>query len=1238
MIKEDIPLYKLDLTGTSKFNLVLQESKSRTDVANSQIFIPPKAPFYQKSFKMYNDAGKLLMEGEDYEFYGIMGKLTQYTGKPVGLFVRILKDNIVSWKMDYQVVGNFNVITNQILKMLESIYQDDRFVMWKNIDNKPLWFIPEIHQQDLAYDIYGFTDLVRELNRIANYVAASGSVVDFMLETFQEKLEVYINTYKGVLTDLLNTHINNKYDAHGVNAAAIGLGNVDNIATADLVQTLDGTRDDLRLTVYNAAKAVEASSGRNDKLFPSGSLPILRYGSDTFIPPTIAGSFEGLGGTSRRGGAIVETDGTLLILNHRNNGKFRGLYFIRCRNWQSTDPIYDFTSYMYTHPTATAAGATLDSIINGSNRYVMVVGDSQKNLWWWCETKGTFNPDRHVLIPLSGEWVTQDIVGNINPADIYNAVDAANVVADANYADYWAIIQGYSAVDFVKRRPSAFPDWPTLGYKAWNSYPLQRVAYSVNIVAGKSGSIRRAHINFTHPLWGNANDSYFMPQVPKYEEINGKRVCTSHWAIYDPPINGAWAFRDPTAYWLNKGAPNDFAIRIELANSNVTVDGSSFQGWAAWAGSFFINRNGSDFSIDVTPAPGFDKIWTVDTTPGGQVDGKKEWSQYYRYVMMGSDYNPSALDNTGNAALTGGYITFMQGFGNTAFPPAYAVVRARYLESAEKMLESPETGPWEFIYDRKTFNETNPLGMGTLFSNQRLVCADSDDYTKACIIATQGTPGVGLQYYFRYVPYLDANFQHIKPSQVSTFQGKTFQNYPFTPSGVLSSIGRTFMLGTHYPRPGVNGKDIFRRMLGVNSDSTISGNVPVNPTDPNGQGKRRGDGLWPFDAQMKIVNGVPELQVLTVINVIPAIQRTLTPLMVAQGWTADQVLETYSAHHFQSPNGDWHAVWLFVCVNVPDVYYGGVVTKVTPKGTPVTKDGYQYYDDCDITVLSPVKRTIRPGISVSNQIFHPYFDAQSGENLANCIGIPYKAWDRSNNTYDNSGYYGFIQGVARYYYDGNQRPIQLHFEVTADGSTMTKLDFRDTANWGPENFMAVNPYHGVGNPLPNSPIFEGAAVASDILETKGNIWDNFNVNTYQGTSVIGMSNILTPQFTVYFQAARDVLISGKMYDIPATYIDILNQDANPANKTYNVYLQYANGAGTYKISSDILPESSSQALIARVFCGPTQIDRIEPYNRFTMDGAQISAKREGSAILASSGSLFDIGDTTTILLDSDFIS
>jgi hypothetical protein len=395
MIKQDIPLYKLDLDANSPFNLVPGEYKKR--VNDLSIFIPDKAPFYQKTFRMFDIAGNKLDEGIDYEFFGIMGKLTQYTAKPVGLFVRILNPALKEWTTTYQVVGNFNVITNQILKMLQSGTSNSGLVAYENITNKPLWFPPELHRHDLTYDIYGFTDLVTQMNRLSAYFSAKGSPSEFMFEKFLADLDTYIDGYKELLYSSLDSHIANKYNVHNVTKDQVGRGNVDNIKTATLDETLEGLRNDLRITIYNAAQAVSAIAGRNDKFFPAGSLPVLRYGSNTFVPPTISGSFEGMGGIYQNCGVIEESDGTLLILERRNNGKTKGLYFIKGANWASSNPTWEFTGYLYTHPTATAAGAELNFIINGSDGKVMIVGDIDKNIWFWCKTNGTFNPDRHVL-------------------------------------------------------------------------------------------------------------------------------------------------------------------------------------------------------------------------------------------------------------------------------------------------------------------------------------------------------------------------------------------------------------------------------------------------------------------------------------------------------------------------------------------------------------------------------------------------------------------------------------------------------------------------------------------------------------------------------------------------------------------------------------------------------------------------------------------------------------------------
>lgn len=1228
MIKEDIPLYKLDLTGSSKFNLVLQEQKSRTNVVNNQIFIPPKGPFYQKSFKMYDKAGKLLDEGTDYEFYGIMGKLTQYTGKPVGLFVRILKDSILEWKMDYQVVGNFNVITNEILNMLQSIYQDDRYVLWSNIDNKPLWFIPQIHQHDLAYDIFGFTDLVKELNRIATYVTATSPAADFMLQSFQDHLEVYINGYKSVLSNILNSHIDNKLDAHGVNRGGIGLGNVANVSTATLDETLEGTRDDLRISVYNAAKAADASSGRNDKLFPSGSLPILRYGSDTFIPPTIGGSFEGLGGTSRRSGAIIETDGTLLVMTHRNNGKYRGLYFTRCVNWQEAEPDYDFTAYLYQHPTATAAGATLDTIINGSNRYVMVVGDRVKNLWWWCETHGTFNPDRHTLIPLSGEWVSEDMAAPYNISDVYEISSLACIVADQNYADHWALVQPYVIAEFIKRRPTQYPDYPTLGGQVWGNGAIINAGASFNIVAGKTGTIKRANVDFTHPIFGNFKDKYWSPWLPKVENINGSYVTTSAYAKYDPPIVNVLNFRSIFAYWLNNGNFGEFSFRYEHIGQN-SGQTTTLQNQVVYRATLKITRNGSDFTVVVDPADGCKDLYTIDIAN----KGTKDWDLYIKNLTT-SYVAAKDLDQVGSAVLTGGYVQFSQGTAGTSFPPAYSLGKATFLESAQALLLPPNGDPnFTLNYDHLTFTETNPLGMATQFSTQRLLSASDSDYTKAGYLVRQFI-GTTPQWFFRPTAFMNANWDHVAPPLTSTFGGKSLQHYPFTPAGYACSMGFQVFPGTQMPIAGANNSGNQKKFLGATCDTTITGIVPTG--SPNGAGKALGDSILPYEVSTKLVDGVMSVTPTIAINLKTALTNVIVPAFVAAGFSENDIRETWSVHLALNPTGEWHAIWVGFSMRAPDQLMAAMVTTLTPTGVAVQQDGYSLYPDATVTKKSPVKTLLRSNVGPNNNLSHPGYNVGNGASIPFFLGTPYKG--TTNGVKDLTAYSVIMNTSTRFNTYGGGMPAPFVMEIKADGSEITKLGFVFIQDFGGDNSVSGSPYYGPGNAATGATIFEGAAIASTIYDQEKGIYEAVMGGNYSSVFEIGMSNILTPQYTVYFQQALNVLIAGKMYDIPATYIDILTIDASPANKTFYVYLQYSNGQGVYNITSDVRPESSTQALIAKVICGPTQIDRISPYNRFTMDGGQVSATREGSAILASSGSLFEVGNTSAILLSTDFIS
>lgn len=284
MLIPDIPRFKLDLEGNSKFNAIPKEYGKRSNEKNNEIFVPQYAPFYINSFKMYFKTGEPMVLGEDYEFYGIMSKLTEYTAKPVGLFVKLLKPEITEWYSSYQVVGNFNKVNDDIILMLKAIAEDDRTVDWNNIDGKPGWFNPKLHQHDLTYEIFGFTDLINAWEMLIDKDILGKGNLTMMLESFEEKLDVYINGFRQQTVKLLERHKANKTDAHGVQKDQIGLDKLDNFKTASLSETVDGKTTERHITVYNAAKVATMMTGQNARLLDSGKLPIFTFPSDPADP------------------------------------------------------------------------------------------------------------------------------------------------------------------------------------------------------------------------------------------------------------------------------------------------------------------------------------------------------------------------------------------------------------------------------------------------------------------------------------------------------------------------------------------------------------------------------------------------------------------------------------------------------------------------------------------------------------------------------------------------------------------------------------------------------------------------------------------------------------------------------------------------------------------------------------------------------------------------------------------
>ncbi|QMP24012.1 putative membrane protein [Proteus phage 10] len=126
------------------------------------------------------------------------------------------------------------------------------------------------------------------------------------------------------------THVSKRGNVHRVNNWQVGLGLVDNYATATDEQASEGGHDDLFITPSGYTLLAGKIFGDfEDKVHHQGINPISSYGDMTFLPPDVYGSFEGsvagLGYDSSC--MLMEDDGTLTGLRFGTTGTTSGVYY-----------------------------------------------------------------------------------------------------------------------------------------------------------------------------------------------------------------------------------------------------------------------------------------------------------------------------------------------------------------------------------------------------------------------------------------------------------------------------------------------------------------------------------------------------------------------------------------------------------------------------------------------------------------------------------------------------------------------------------------------------------------------------------------------------------------------------------------------------------------------------------------------------------------------------------------------
>ena len=1209
MNRPDYPQYQLDFTGRSPFNKINQEHGYRNSVKNNDVMIPLQAPFYIDTVKLFHPNGEPMVKDVDYEFYGILGNLTAYTAKPVGLFIRLKKDSIKEWYIDYGCVGNFNKLTDEILNMLKSITQDDRPVDWDNIDNKPLWFIPKLHKHDYTFHFFGFTDLAKQLLRLKSISSDFPKGVEKKLEAFQSRLDSYIDSYQKVLFDLIDEHDAGRVDNHGVDKTDIGLEHVDNFKTATLTQATDGDRSDLHITVKGVAAAADLAGGRNQRLFPSGTLPILRYGSDTFIPPKIDGSFEGMGGENFRSGVCVESNGDLLVLQRRNNGKVKGLYFLRAQRWNTDRPIWEFTGYRYTHPTANAAGATLNAIIAGSNRHIMIVGDEDKNIWFWVETNGTFNPASHVLNRIT----SPEFLG------ITSAHAKMQILADKNYKEFNCVALACHESYVRVYRPS----YPGQGGGAQSVNGWQ-IFTNINM-DGRYVMSTIDHLSLD-PGAVNYMDKMFVPFQNTIQ--NGKIIQCEF--IPTVPLAVVWHYHTPSAF-IAKRPDGKWSIYFEWKFYYVTGDyGNQGAATTCWRGTLSVT-NGPTPVCKLERGPK-ERMYRLDPA---NLFGTVEGNEYYKYKTPPRDY---AYGDKTSSIIFNGYRMWIIS-GNTFTIPLQLVVDqdGQYTDP-ERLVGN--TYAWDYSQvNAITLNEVNPLGLTSGFMNQFVGVTNTEDWNTGMVMARVSVEDKEEQKVKGYSKWIARGMSILKSDwhgrwdNMSTIKlgGRDVKSYPFSNDVYEVDLGTSVVLSTHAVPEGYGNntrKGTWANIFGADAFSFFLGKCPLdNPT-------AKGDGLLIHQNTTKLVGKTVVFQPTVVCKVDTAIMRDIAP-MVKAAYPAADISNSWSL--IQAWGVDNAPFYWLLCSyrhtevgETDNLHIVLAPVFVNPKGTPVTKNGYSYYEDVTFQFIQPFTAPIvfygalRRGstaFGVENTTMR-HSSVNIGSIRPEATGKPFTF---------------ILRSLHRWAVIGDEQMVDVMFEtdINLKPLRVTRLG---QASVAPEGTYIITPGNGFGTVSGNAMVTEGAGVVSTGFSyvANGNLYDAVTSDVKSET-VLGMSNLLVSSYTIYFKEIKNVIIGGKSYDIPAGYLDLRSIDSNPANKAFYVYLRFKNGVPTYEVVKAVGPETPVNALIATVWCGPSQIDAINPYNRFTMVGVQISSVKQGSSIPAMLGSSYSIGDASAIMTATDWL-
>jgi len=1127
----------------------------------TRIIVPVHAPFFVKSLEMFNGNMEPLVPGEDYQIYRLMSGLTELTAKPVACFIELLKEDITEGFLSYDVVGEFSLFDSAFLQLVLNAVNDDRPAWWDNLTNKPVVFRPKLHGHSLLYEVVAFTDTVKLVDGILGLLKANArSAIEVKFDHFLNLLNHYIGVYKTELINYLTRHMN-AYDGHGLTKTQINLPLVDNFATARGDKILQPRRD-LHLTPGGLRTILDAYGFNSEELMPVNQLPIAQFGNSNFIPPSIDGSFEGLGGMSESAGICMESDGSLVFLENRFDGRVQGLYY------SVVDTPYDnpkrvYTGYRYTHQIFEADNTKPNLIAQGSGNEVILVCDSTKEKFYLGLTNGSLDSAKHV----------------------YSRLDVSNILA--------IMPEGYTRISswMYNMNVVLMGDW---------IYVILAAHFGANkLVEYGTGMNFRYLFRVPKATVAAQNPATAVQVNVSFRDGEGMQWMNSpNWRWGTPIVhpNGAvnqylkWYF--PFVQTENLACTGVYRSQLTFATPIPTKPGKfllRFCG-AFWS-RYTIPGKTTGYEIMLEMLYEFDPVTGVMTlvsqTPRHTLDFDNLPSigpiNLNALVFMDREQGAAVLPDGTIVASYGAYQSFPRGF---------CVWRPRdYKTQFDTMNRQWNTqlgvmdqisGPQEII--------VSPL-KSTVKPRSFLLGNGGDMYC---------APDPDTLAYNR-VYYRVGNGKLAQRSDVTNLL------YPTVLSRPLSNDVREVNAPPHVGGATVTVPaaqlDAFGTDLG---EFTFCVGVQKKYLDLTAARGEFFGGTNPDDVPLT-TSHTRRIEADGTITMVPT-----TTILYPQAIVNQLKLEVEDVGKMQvcpkvfvsivDPTGGALANkfgWLpvLVCINWAEV--GTTNRRATLLSIAPTYSGTTNRVVTGFTVL----------------------DKKHVTYIGTATALTPTTWDATPNGNSPNGTHGAMR--AGYHVNGNQIIGFFAPSIVAAGPgdsldiyVLFRYDDKTTRRWRDDSTqLGLTGQSGGGGHRCIIPD-DAVVIALPHASSTGGAGTMF-----QGATKTVLLGSVYPEvgWTIFFKSEIKAAFNGQPYTLPPGAIDLRDIDPSPANKTFYIYAVLVNGVPTYQISQDKRLESPFQLWVGKVITNNLQILTIERFNVFTVNGNRVSEIKRGNAIPASSG-------------------